>query len=33
MKFSGPYGTEEEAITSAPEKFGAIRFISVPNFI
>lgn len=33
MKFSGPSDSEEEAMTSASEKFGAIRFISVPNFI
>tara|TARA_R110002012_G_C11646609_1_gene611089 strand:- start:509 stop:946 length:438 start_codon:yes stop_codon:yes gene_type:complete len=33
MRFSGPYNSEEEAINSASEKFGAIRFISVPNFI
>jgi hypothetical protein len=33
VKFSGPYNSQELALDSAQEKFGAIRFMSAPNLI
>jgi len=33
VKFSGPYDSAELAMDSASEKFGAVRFLSAPDFI
>ena len=33
VKFSGPYDSQELAMESAREKFGAVRFMSSPEIL
>lgn len=33
VKFSGPYDTDQLAMESAKEKFGAVRFMSLPEIL